>query len=250
MREVAAKYPSKAGDALGELAYFTSVVASAFSNLREQLDLAEPPRAASPQARIAARKKFAATFRRVAEANPDQIASAVIELYRNVDEIVAGIENFAANMGIELPEDFEEGGEGMPGMEGMEQVGESLESPKEQAHEQAEGTEGSEADKKEDVEIAEKHEEHEGEETPKEESEEHKEAADTGSSGFVTDRDAEGKPKPPEKAKPSRVATGGAGFVTNRDQSAEPKPVEQAEIPESQGEAAIKLASLREHAGW
>jgi hypothetical protein len=35
-------------------------------------------------------------------------------------------------------------------------------------------------------------------------------------------------------------ATGGGGFVTDRDPQAEPKPVEKAEIPVSQGEAAIR----------
>ncbi len=239
MREVAAKEPRQVAAALGELAVSCGVMASQFSAMKDHLDLNEAPRTASLQARVSARKKFAAEFRRRATDNPEQIADAVIQLYHNIDEIAAAIESFAENMGIELPQpgDESEGAEGfeneapeVPGVpaapEGLEQQGEELETPEEQAAEEAAGTEGTEADVEQDEELA-------------------KEAAGGGGAGFVTDRDEEGNPKPPEK-----VATGSGGFVTNRDQSAEPKPVEQVKIPVSQGEAAIKLTSLKERAGW
>jgi hypothetical protein len=244
MREVAAKEPRQVAAALGELAVSCGVMASQFSAMKDHLDLNEAPRTASLQARVAARKKFAAEFRRRANDNPEQIADAVIQLYHNIDEIAAAIESFAENMGIELPAPGDEAGIEGPeefgneapespevpaAHEGLEEQGEELESPKEEAAEEAAGTEGTEADEEQDEELA-------------------KEANASGGAGFVTDRDEEGKPEPPEKVR-SKEATGGAGFVTDRDQSAEPKSVEQAEIPVSQGEAAIKQ-SARRIAGW
>jgi hypothetical protein len=257
LREVAKKEAGKVGEALGELAHSASIMATSFSALKENLDLNEAPRAASLKARVAARKMFANEFRRIAEANPEQLADSVIELYRSLDEIVSGVENFAANLGIELPGPEEEGlpgdilsGDGDEGLHGempigggediapnpLEAKGERLETPAEEQTEIEEGTEGTEEDQQQDEELA-------------------KEAADAGSAGFVTDRDSESKPKTPEKAEVPRLAakskgaTGAGGFVTNRDQSAEPKPVEKAEIPVSQGEAAI-TAALRDKAGW
>ncbi len=257
LREVAKVAPAKVGEALGELARSASILSSSLATLKENLDLNEAPRAASLKARVAARKKYAVEFRRIAEANPEQLADSVIELYRSIDEIVTGLENFAANMGIELPGPEEEGlpgdilsGDGDEGLHGempigggediapnpLEAKGERLETPAEEQTEIEEGTEGTEEDQQQDEELA-------------------KEAADAGSAGFVTDRDSESKPKTPEKAEVPRLAakskgaTGAGGFVTNRDQSAEPKPVEKAEIPVSQGEAAI-TAALRDKAGW
>jgi hypothetical protein len=245
LREVAKKQAGKVGEALGELARSAGILSSSFANLKEQLDLNEAPRAASLKARVTARQKFAMEFRRIAEANPAQLADAVIELYRSVDEIVNGIENFATNMGIELPGPEEEmlgegleGGapEGAPEMpEGLaenplEAKGEELESPAEQEKEEQEGTEGTEEDKKQDENFAKK----------------------AAGEGFTDDRDQEAKPKAPDKVE-NRVSEGKqatGGFVTNRDQKAEPKPVEKAEIPVSDGEALVHLSSLREQAGW
>ena len=258
LREVAKKAPGKVSEALGELVRSASTLSASFATLKENLDLNEAPRAASLKARVAARKKYAVEFRRIAEANPEQLADSVIELYRSLDEIVSGVENFAANLGVELPGPEEEmldanlGGEGDEGLHGempeggpelpeglaenpLEAEGERLESPAEQEREEAEGTEGTEADEKQDEELA-------------------KEAAGSGGGGFTTDRDQDAKPKAPEKVKnhesEGKAASGGAGFVTNRDQSAEPKPVEKAEIPVSDGEALVHLSSVRGQAGW
>ena len=256
LREVAKKAPGKVGEALGELAHSAGIMATSFAALKENLDLNEPPRAASLRARVAARKKYAVEFRRIAEASPEQLADSVIELYRSLDEIVSGIENFATNLGIELPGPEEEmldanlgGGDGDEGLHGempigrpeglpeepadnpLEAKGERLESDAEQATEEAEGAEGTEADLRQDEELA-------------------KAAA---GEGFTDDRDEDAKPKAPDKVK-NQVSEGkkatGAGFTTNRDQNAEPKPVEKAEIPVSEGEAHVRLSSLRNQAGW
>ena len=202
LRDVAAKEPKKAGDAFGELASQMRTISDSFSHLRANLDFAPMPKSAGPKARMAAQAKYAAEFRRLADASPEVLADALIELYRSLDEICAGVENLASNLGIELPsgeeEDFEivEGG-GMPeGSESLEETGEELESPEQQELEDEHGFEGTEEDKQQDEFLAK-----------------------------------------------TKEATGGAGFVTDRDQSAEPKPVEKAEIPRSQGEAAIKVTS-------
>ena len=208
LREVAAKQPHKVGEALGELAKSAGILANSFASLQDNLDLAEVPRIAGLTVRVAARRKYANEFRRIADKNPEMLSDAVIELYRSLDEVVAGVENLASNMGIDLPDDFEE----VPG--------EELETPQEQALEDEQGIEGTQADKAQDEALEEKE-------------------AGGGSSGFVTDRGNSTGPKDPRKVK-NRTATGGAGFVTNRDKDAEPKPTEKAEIPRSQGEAAIK----------
>jgi hypothetical protein len=222
LREVAAREPEKVGEALGELAHAASAWGASAAALRENLDLVSAPHAASLRARTAARRKYAAEFRRIAEVAPEQVEDAVVELYRSIDEIAAGLENLASHLGIDLAEAGEEevppaegAGDGDEGLHGEMPIGGDLEPGEESGNS--------------------------GEELPKE-------AADAGSDGFVTDRDEEGAPKAPDKmesrtAMPSRVkiqATGGGGFITDRNPQAEPKPVEKAEIPVSQGEAAVK----------
>ena len=205
LREVAAREPEKVGEALGELAHAASAWGASAAALRENLDLVSAPHAASLRARTAARRKYAAEFRRIAEVAPEQVEDAVVELYHSIDEIAAGLENLASHLGIDLAEAGEEelppaegAGDGDEGLHGEMPVG---------------GTE------------------------PAEEDDLAKEAG--GEGAFTTDRDEEGKPKPPSRME-NRTATGSGAFVTDRDQGAEPKPVEKAEIPVSQGEAAIK----------
>jgi hypothetical protein len=182
----------KAGDAMGELANNIRIVADSFSNLHDHLDFAAPAAPARPTASM--RSRYGAEFRRVADKNPELVAEALIELYRSLDKLCAGVENLASNLGIELPDEEEEGfiEEAGPGGEALAEEGEALESPEMEQHEEESGFEGTEMDERQDQALA----------TAKE-------------------------------------ATGGA-WVTDRDESAEPKPVEKAEIPRSQGEAAIR----------
>jgi hypothetical protein len=189
MREVAAKEPKKVADAIGELSQSLQVMGSSLSYLRENLDLAVP-RSASLRERIASRKRYAAEFRRLAEEDPDKIADAIVELYRSLDEIAAGVENLASNLGVELPEPGED--EGLP-EEGAGTKGGAAEEPEYQKKEGEDGHEGTAGDDGKEI-----------------------------------------------KEIIGKEATGSAGFVTDRDQKAEPKGVEKAEIPQSQGEAAVK----------
>ena len=248
LAEVAAKEPRKVAAALGELAEAASVIAASFASLRENLDLAEAPRAMSVAARIAARQKFAAEFRRVAEQQPEALAEALSELYHSIDEIASGIENLASNMGIELAV-AEEEGEGAV----LEELGESLESPAEQAEEEETGTEGTEADKGQDVEKGEEHVEEHKEEAAGPEKEEKKEekkeaAAKTALEGDKLERcihdvkrknREEGKPEegtesgkgnPWAVCKSQKSAAGGgeSGFVTDRDEEGDPKEPKKA----------------------
>ena len=181
LREVALKESKKAGEAISELAHSMRVVAESFSHLAANLDLTPPPSAASPAAKAAALKKYAAEFRRLAEQNPEMLSDAVIELYHSLDEICAGVENLASNLGIELPTEEAEveftEGEGVP--EGLEVEGEELETPEQESLEQESGFEGTEADEVQDEALA---------------------KAATGAGGFVTDRDQNAEPKPVEKA--------------------------------------------------
>jgi len=177
MREVAAKEPKKVADAIGELSQSLQVMGSSLSYLRENLDLAVP-RSASLRERIASRKKYAAEFRRLAEEDPEKIAGAIVELYRSLDEIAAGVENLASNLGVELPEPGED--EGLP-EEGAGTEGGAAEEPEYQKKEGEDGHEGTAGDDGNEIkEII------------------GKEA--TGSAGFVTDRDQKAEPKGVEKA--------------------------------------------------
>src|SRR5271157_3779373 len=207
MKAVAVREPKKVAEALGELAYNTSLVAASFASLQKNLDLTSTlPKNASLRVRMAARRKFAAEFRRVADKNPEVLADAIAELYKSMDEIVAGLENLASNLGVELPEEND-----------LETAGEALETPEQQATEDTLGSENTEADKVQDEELA---------------------AKEGSENAFTTDRDETGDPKEVGKMK-NRTANG--GFVTNRDQSGEPKQVETTDdVPRSQGEAAIK----------
>ena len=228
MREVASREPHKVGEALGELAHAASVVASSLAALRENLDLVDAPRSASLRARSASRRRYAAELRRIADADPGQLEAAVLELYRSVDEIAAGLENLASHLGIDLGAAEEE--EGMPGGGGGEGF--------EEAGPEGDGGEGG-------MDLPPADGLPPGGDAPDgggpmgEGEEGLKEASTPGSDAFVTDRDESGAPREPQKV-PIRTATGGGGFVTDRDEGAEPKPVKRAEIPVSQGEAAIR----------
>ncbi len=222
LREVAAREPQKVGEALGELAHIASAWGASAAALRENLDLVDAPHAASLRARTASRKKYAAEFRRIAEAAPEQLEEAVVELYHSIDDIAAGLENLASHLGIELGGEEEE--EMLPLADGAGD-GEMLPL----ADGAGDGDEGLHG-----------HMPMGGDELPEEPGDDDlaiKEAA--GGEGFTNDRDEDGAPKPPDRVE-IHTATGGGGFVTDRDQSAEPKPVEKAEIPVSQGEAAIR----------
>ena len=162
LRQVAENEPKKAGDSLGELAHSLGVMATSMSNFRENLDLSDVPKTASLRARMAAKKKYASEFRRIAMESPEQLADALVEFYNSLDEVASGVENLASNLGIDLGagaggvKDVGDGDEGLHGempMGGPEDQGGTMESPAEEKQELAEGFEGTPEDKKEDEEL-------------------------------------------------------------------------------------------------
>jgi len=211
MRQVADGDPGSVEKDLTQLADACAAQAEAFDNLRENLDLIQPPKEAALKVRVAAARNYAKAFRQVAEEHPDQLASALSEAYHSLDEQAGALENLADHLGIDLgatpaEEAFAE--------EGKQELDEADESG------MPVGDVG---------------------EPPFGDAEE-KEA---GSEGFVTDRDESGQPRSMEKVDVPRVAAGGGseGFVTDRDKDAKPSSMKKVEIPQSPGSSEVNKSS-------
>jgi hypothetical protein len=198
--------------------------------------------------RVAAAKRYAAAFKRIAEESPEQLKDALVEAYNGLNDIAADIEFAAEQMGVNLAEDAVSG------------VGEEMESePKEIAegeHEVIEEAEEAGIDVPEEVsEHAEEEIEEEGDgfevdevKLVKDEPEEEKEAAGGSSAWWTTDRDESGQPKPPQAVDVPRAASSGADpWVTDRDEQGSPRAPQKADIPQvkAQAQTSIKDASKK-----
>jgi len=172
LKRIAIEEPQEVDGALSQLAEGFGELGQAIQSLSQNLDLGGVPQTASLKARLAAKKNYAARFRRLADEAPEQFEMAYNEVYQALDGLAEDMENAADNLGIALAPPMAE--EGLAGpevgagpMDGAEPFG--------------------------------------GEETPAEEhAEEHAEAPvdeevkeSSGSDWFVTDRDEQGKPKVP-----------------------------------------------------
>jgi hypothetical protein len=209
MRSTAAQYAPTIEKNLAKLAELCVSAAESFQNLRDNLDLVQAPKGASLKVRVAAARKYAKEFIRIAEESPEILADAVQEAYKSLDEIAGTLELAADQLGVDL--------NAAPAEEAFAEEGIA-----EIEHGEAEGEE-----------IA--------EEAPIDE--EIKEGA--GSDWFATDRDESGQPKKPEQVDVPRVANsgpGGAGFVTDRNSEGKPEAPKKVEIPQAQGEAVNAAA--------
>lgn len=227
LRQVAMDEPKEVDAALSELGEALGTMADALTNLKENLDLVQAPKEAALKVRIASARKYASSFRRMAEEAPEVVADALNEVYNSLDEIAAGVENLAENLGVELhgSEVMKEFAE--EGKEELAEAKEEGETVEEQIHEEAEGTEGTPEDEAEDAEQREEMEEEESEEVP-EKFDEHEAS---GNDWFVTDRDEQGEPK--------EAAAGSDMFVTDRDNGGAPKAPEKVDRSDTQ----VKITS-------
>jgi len=203
MRSTAAQYAPTIEKNLAKLAELCVEAAEGFSNLSENLDLVQAPKGASLKIRVAAARNYAKAFQRIAEEAPEQLAEAVQEAYKSIDEIAGTLEMAADQLGVDL--------NATPAEEAFAEEGVA-----EIEHGEAEGEEIAEAPIDEEV----------------------KEGA--GADWFATDRDESGQPKTPEQVDVPRVANSGpgaAGFVTDRNSEGKPEAPKKVEIPQAQGEA-------------
>lgn len=207
MRQVADGDAGSVEKDLQQLADSCSAQAEAFENLKENLDLISAPKEASLRVRVAAARKYAAAFKRIAEEAPEQLAAAVCEAYHSLDEQAGALENLANTLGIDLQQSPAEEGmaqEGINQLDGADEAGFPVGDVEE------------------------------------------KEAAGGGSDAWVTDRDESGQPKKPEQVEVPRVANsgpGGAGFVTDRNKDAQPEAPAKMEIPQAQGKTEVGRAA-------
>ena len=105
---IAMEEPKELGHALKELtAAFTSL-AEASEAFTENLDLKTAGEDAPISEKVASRKKYASSLRRIASENPEAVEEAVQELYHSLDEIAEAIENLASNLDIDLGVEDEE----------------------------------------------------------------------------------------------------------------------------------------------
>jgi len=220
MRHTAVEGAAEFEKKLACLSELCAAASDGFDNLKANLDLVTPPKEASLKVRVGAARNYAKAFQRLAEEAPEQIAEAVQEAYKSLDEIAGTLELAAEQLGVDL--------NATPVEEAFADEGKL-----ELEHGEAEGEEIVE-----DV----------IEEAPVED--EIKEGA--GGDWFSTDRDTNGEPKIPESIDVPRVANsgpGGAGFVTDRNNEGKPETPKKMEIPQAQGEAqtSIKDASSKRY---
>ncbi len=185
LRRVADENSPEAAEALDQLAQAFGELADRVDAFRENLDLVDAPKTASLKTRIAARRALGGRLKKYAEENPQILADAVNELFKSLDDVAAGVEAFAENMGIEL---------------NMTPVEEAFvdEGKAEVEHGETEGEEIAGGGESEPVS------EPVEEELPVEAN------SGGGAKGWVTDRDENGQPKTPEKINREPQTSAGA----------------------------------------
>lgn len=109
LRQIAMEEPHEVGNALGELGSVFTATAAVFTdlakqaeNFKENLDLNEPGKTASLRERVNARKNYAATLRRIANEQPEELGSALSAVIEQLDEAAEAIETLADEFGLEL----------------------------------------------------------------------------------------------------------------------------------------------------
>lgn len=153
LRQVATEEPKEVEEALTEIADALATMSEGLVNLRENLDLVKAPKTASLKVRIATARKYASSFKQVAGESPEVIVDAVAEIYNSLDELAAGLENFAENLGFEIPT--------TPAMEDVIDEGESeLNEAHEEGETVPEAIEDEAADMTDEIEEDEDVEEH------------------------------------------------------------------------------------------
>jgi hypothetical protein len=215
MRHAAEEGASDFEKKLAYLSELCAAQAEAFENLKANLDLVQAPKEASLKVRVAAARNYAKSFQRIAEEAPEQLAEAVQEAYKSLDEIAGTLEMAADQLGVDLnatPAEEAFSNEGIEELEHGEEAGEEV-----------------------------------GEEAPVDE--EIKEGA--GSDAWVTDRDGGGQPKTPERVEVPRTANSGPGsqgFVTDRSNEGKPETPKKVVSPQVEGgeaQTSIKDASRK-----
>ena len=113
LRKIAAEMPQEMAKALTEMGSLFTDLATILTGLagdtdalKSNLDLDAMPKTASIRERVAARRKYARTFRTLANDAPGEIGAALSEVYGLLDDAAEGIETMAENFG--LPLDTEE----------------------------------------------------------------------------------------------------------------------------------------------
>jgi len=177
LRRIAADEPHEVDAAFTQLASGFSDLASALAAMNRNLDLGGLPAEASLKARIAAKRNYAARFRRLAEEAPQELEAAYNEVYQALDGLAEDMENAADNLGITLT----------PPSDGVEFEPADIAEGEHEVVQEAEG-----AGLPVPPEIAEHAEEEEAEHEA------------SGSDWFVTDRDPAGEPKKPAVASARR----------------------------------------------
>ena len=94
--------PREMKSALTELANVFGSIRASFLNMRDNLNLSDPPKTASLNEKRAAVSKFAFGLKKLAEEEPEQFGEALSEVYGLLDKAAGAIENLAENSGVEI----------------------------------------------------------------------------------------------------------------------------------------------------
>jgi hypothetical protein len=228
---------------LAKLAYLCSAAAEGFENLRDNLDLIQAPKESSLKVRVAAARNYAKSFKRIAEEAPEQLAEAVQEAYKSLDEIAGTLEMAADQLGVDVNATPAEEAFAEEGIQEIYHGGEGEEAPVDEEVKEGAGEawstdrdESGQPRKPEQVDV------------PRIAN------SGPGASGFVTDRNSEGKPELPKKVKIPQ-SEGGEAQTSIKDASrrkrgdeqiydasgTKPEPAEKfvKEIPQSQGDTQV-----------
>jgi hypothetical protein len=223
MRE-AAKSPEKLDKTLQAVVAKTNKLAAGLENMIDWLDLVHAPKNAALAVKVAASRNYAKGLMKFAMESPEMLADALQEAYKSLDELAAGLEMAAMELGVDLQatpieEAFAE--EGLAELEHGEAEGEAM-------------VEEGEMPSFEKAEEPAAEEESEEPSFEKGDEEEAKDAAD-GSAGFVTDRGEDAQPRTPQRMKVPRVDGGDAQTSVNASDGSASAESFVKDIPQSQG---------------
>lgn len=236
LKQVAAEESNDAAEGLEQLAEAFGHLGDAVQTLRENLDLVEAPKEANLHERIASRRAFAKTFRRIAEEAPEAMEQAIGEVYQQLDGVAEALENYAENLGITLAptgEVVETPGGADAGIILPKPVNEDeIEVLEEQEVAKDIIEEAGEEGESPAMELEEKATDPEHELDQKLDKE-----ATSGADAFSSDRDHDGKPK--------EATSGSDNFVSDRDDKGEPKTPFRVEVPRLAGVLNRAVAAKR-----
>jgi hypothetical protein len=105
LRFIAEQEPEEMAGAISQLHPMIADAGTKLAAMTETLGLSPIPKDAPLKVRVAARRKYAEEFRRIAEEHPEEFANMLSEVYQQLEQAVESVEILAENTDVELAVD-------------------------------------------------------------------------------------------------------------------------------------------------